>query len=332
MACCNNKGAINKCQKICGWVPVVFILLVLGWSYYAYVYSLCIVQVDYVAEKVFFLIFFHLFLILFCWSYMKAILVPPIQPPKQFHLTSSEWDSLNAATGKESEQNAILEAIIAERNLPVYLSGSDGKIRVCNVCAIIKPDRSHHCSTCGVCLLKMDHHCPWTNNCIGFHNHKFFIVFLSWGVVYCFFIICTSASYFAEFWRCPNNISVDRFQVLFLFIVAAMFGLCQLGLASYHMYLVGINLSTLETFHYPRLRGGQPDKTLFNLGIKENFRETFGSCFQLAILPVFTTLGDGVNWRYRMDHYLQNNNLEVGNTNPSMLLTSKIPQNNNREE
>ncbi|RTG83751.1 palmitoyltransferase ZDHHC2/15/20 [Schistosoma bovis] len=182
---------------------------------------------------------------------------------KKFHLTSSEWDSLNAATGKESEQNAILEAIIAERNLPVYLSGSDGKIRVCN---------------------------------------------------------------------CPNNISVDRFQVLFLFIVAAMFGLCQLGLASYHMYLVGINLSTLETFHYPRLRGGQPDKTLFNLGIKENFRETFGSCFQLAILPVFTTPGDGVNWRYRMDHYLQNNNLEVGNTNPSMLLTSKIPQNNNREE
>lgn len=45
----------------------------------------------------------------------------------------------------------------------------------------------------------------------------------------------------------------------------------------------------IETFHYPRLRGGQPDKTLFNLGIKENFRETFGSCFQLAILPVFTT-------------------------------------------
>ncbi|CAH8521499.1 unnamed protein product [Schistosoma turkestanicum] len=259
----------------------------------------------------------------------SAIIVPPIQPPKQFHLTSSEWELLNAAVGKESEQNAILEAIVSERNLPIYLSGPDGKIRMCNVCALIKPDRSHHCSTCGVCLLKMDHHCPWTNNCIGFHNHKYFIVFLSWGVIYCFFIICTSASYFAEFWRSANNITVDRFQVLFLFIVAAMFGLCQLGLASYHMYLVGINLSTLETFHYPRLRGGQPDKTLFNLGIKENFHETFGSSFQLAILPVFTTRGDGVNWRYRVNQSLQNNNLEVGSTNSPMLSSIKLPQNNN---
>ncbi|TNN06657.1 Palmitoyltransferase ZDHHC15 isoform 1 [Schistosoma japonicum] len=324
MSACKNKCTVNKCQQIFGWVPVIFILLIVGWSYYAYVYSLCIVQVTSVVAKVFFLIFFHLFLSLFLWSYIKAIVVPPIQPPKQFHLTSSEWEAIHTTADKETDQNTALEAIVAERNLPVYLSGPDGKIRVCNTCALIKPDRSHHCSTCGVCLLKMDHHCPWTNNCIGFHNHKYFIVFLSWGVIYCFFIICTSASYFADFWRYPDALSVDRFQVLFLFIVAAMFGLCQLGLSSYHMYLVGINLSTLETFHYPRLRGGQPDKTLFNLGIKENFRETFGSRFEMAVLPIFTTPGDGVNWRFRLDHSLQSANLESGSTNSPMLSTANL--------
>ncbi|CAH8855237.1 unnamed protein product [Trichobilharzia szidati] len=321
MSRCNSKVTLARCQKFFSWFPVVFIFLIVGWSYYAYVYSLCIVQVTPVSAKVCYLVFFHLLLLMFCWSYVKAIVTPPIRPPKQFHLTSSEWETLNNTAGTGADANVMLETIVSERNLPVYLAGPDGRIRICNICALIKPDRAHHCSACGLCLLKMDHHCPWTNNCVGFHNHKYFIVFLSWGVIYCFYIVCTSASYFAEFWTSANNFSVDRFQVLFVFIVAVMFGLCQLGLCAYHLYLVGVNQSTLETFHPPRLRGGQPDKYLFNLGMKQNFQETFGSRFILAMLPVFTTCGDGVNWRWRLNHSVQNNNLEAGNANsptPSM--------------
>lgn len=91
-------------------------------------------------------------------------------------------------------------------------------MRFCEKCQLIKPDRAHHCSVCGTCVLKMDHHCPWVNNCVGFHNYKFFMLFLAYALLYCMFITATSLQYFIQFWKvstlffffiinlCENNI------------------------------------------------------------------------------------------------------------------------------
>ena len=51
--------------------------------------------------------------------------------------------------------------------------------------------RCHHCRVCNICVLRMDHHCPWVYNCIGFRNHKYFILLLIYSAIDLIFITVT---------------------------------------------------------------------------------------------------------------------------------------------
>jgi len=231
---------------------------------------------------------------MFLWSYGMTIFTKPACPSDEFYLEQTDIYQLEIA------QNDTATKLILDKKakqLPVLTRTNTLNTRFCENCKCIKPDRAHHCSSCQQCVLKMDHHCPWANNCVGFSNYKFFILFLGYAFILCAYAAATSFEYFIEFWNEIRNAKPGRFHLLFLFFVSTMFAISVLSLLAYHIYLVARNCTTLESFRAPIFQAtGLPDQNGFNLTMKENFAQVFGNNFFTAILPINTQKIDGLNY------------------------------------
>ncbi|XP_055838729.1 palmitoyltransferase ZDHHC20-B isoform X1 [Episyrphus balteatus] len=284
----------TDCMRCLKWIPVIFIVAIIVWSYYAYVVQLCLLSIDSTVQKIIFIALYHIVCVLFFWSYWNTIFTPVGTVPHKWRIPESEIDRLFRAENQE-QQKRVLENFA--KDLPVSNRTLHGAVRFCEKCQIIKPDRAHHCSVCGTCVLKMDHHCPWVNNCVNFKNYKFFVLFLGYALLYCLYVALTSLEYFIKFWRVSTgelNGGMGRFHILFLFFVSLMFAISLVSLFGYHIYLVLVNRTTLEAFRAPVFRIGGPDKNGFNLGKYANFQEVFGDNWKLWLIPVYTSLGDGL--------------------------------------
>ncbi|XP_023672208.1 palmitoyltransferase ZDHHC15B [Paramormyrops kingsleyae] len=277
------------CQRIFSWIPVIIITSVVLWSYYAYVFELCLFTLSNTLEKAAYLLVFHACFVMFLWTYWKSIFTPPSTPGKKFHLSYSDKERYDKEDRPDVQKHILMEVA---KKLPIFTRTTSGAIRFCDRCQLLKPDRCHHCSVCETCVLKMDHHCPWVNNCVGFSNYKFFLLFLTYSMLYCVFIAATVFRYFLKFWSGELPNVQAKFHVLFLMFVALMFFLSLMFLFGYHCWLVTKNRSTLEAFSAPIFQTG-PDKNGFNLGFRRNLIQVFGDERKLWFLPVFTSLGDG---------------------------------------
>ncbi|KAF3835996.1 hypothetical protein F7725_028554 [Dissostichus mawsoni] len=222
---------------------------------------------------------------MFVWSYWKTIFIQPANPSKEFCLPKVEKERYEKEERPENQQEILWRAATS---LPLYTRTGAGAIRYCDRCQVIKPDRCHHCSACDM-----------VNNCVGFSNYKFFILFLAYSLLYCLFIAATVLQYFIKFWTNELKDTHAKFHVLFLFFVAAMFCISILSLFSYHLWLVGKNRSTIEAFRAPVFRAGS-DKNGFSLGFRKNIAQVFGDQKKFWLLPVCTSQGDGLTFPTRL--------------------------------
>jgi hypothetical protein len=63
----------------------------------------------------------------------------------------------------------------------------EAPLKWCNTCRFLRPPRTHHCRMCDICVVRFDHHCVWLNTCIGAQNLRWFLAFVAWHALLCFY-------------------------------------------------------------------------------------------------------------------------------------------------
>eukprot|EP01116_Phalansterium_solitarium_P000849 TRINITY_DN10698_c0_g1_i1.p1 TRINITY_DN10698_c0_g1~~TRINITY_DN10698_c0_g1_i1.p1 ORF type:complete len:322 (-),score=67.46 TRINITY_DN10698_c0_g1_i1:2-967(-) len=215
----------------------------------------------------------------------------------------------------EPDEEAAAAAVAALAGEPVPRRG-EGFSKVCKQCRRAKPPRAHHCHVCQKCVLRMDHHCPWVGNCVGHHNHKYFMLFLLYLTLGCLVVVAASYGMFRQAgdmhsaWRGSSS----RGMVIFAFVLTLSVAIAIGLMLGWHVYLCLTNQTTIE-FYFNRFKKneaklrGEVWHNDFDLGIAKNVEMFFGlrdvgaHRWWLWLLPsVRPAQGDGMHYLRRHEY------------------------------
>lgn len=197
---------------------------------------------------------------------------------------------------------------VKKTNIPPVQSRHEwqpGKVTFCKKCNTVRPERAHHCSITGTCILRMDHYCPWTANCVGQRNYKYFFLLGIYGFVACSVGLLTMIPWLiyslTGFYIFSGETNFEwRFHVLkwegALMIACSFLALCVtllLGLmVKEHLPNVMHNNTTIEE-NYDNMPNPYDQGSCV-----DNFAEVFGLCGPDWILPIAPCrpVSDGVSF------------------------------------
>ena len=141
----------------------------------------------------------------------------------------------------------------------------------------------------------MDHHCPWLNNCIGFHNYKYFFNTI-------FYCTISSIIVSVTYWEVWGKLLDDEDTNLFIlymcsimYFLAVVFAFVLTGFTGFHIRLILTNYTTLEYCEKKRENESTwavspyySSSWMYNISLKLGF-----DCFLFWFIPTTPTKADG---------------------------------------
>lgn len=191
-------------------------------------------------------------------------------------------------------------------NINLYIYNKSDWTFCCN-CKCYRPPRAWHCSTCDICILKRDHHCTFLACCVGYYNHRYFILFTFYIFVSMLYSFYFNVQFVSEF------ITWNHGLILLKFIFPLASFVIDFSNETLYVFLVVINfLVALFTgflffYHFNNLLKGrivyeknsENKDCVYDKGWKLNIIEVFGTRWYIAwILPFINSPmpGNGVDW------------------------------------
>jgi len=162
-------------------------------------------------------------------------------------------------------------------------------------------------------VLKYDHHCPWINQCVGLHNERHFILFLSYLCISTFFFAIFGFSRLLDalgFSYKPWTSYTPESIFIGLFILSTVTCFAVFFMGSWHLWSIACAETSVESSdhdHYRKIAHvrGETFVNSYDLGKAKNLQLFFnvgGNRFPLYTLlfpfriPPYT---DGRSWARR---------------------------------
>ncbi|KAI8048338.1 DHHC palmitoyltransferase-domain-containing protein [Gilbertella persicaria] len=294
MLCPTISQVQSTIMRMVNASPIVLLILILTWSYYAYNVSLCygLIKDGHTLQGILYMLFYHPLFVLCLWSYWTVCETSPGYTMDMYKKRDEEQEDVVGLLADTEEQYKLQQTNTNEPMYPSITVKRDGAKRFCQKCQLEKFDRTHHCRQCKRCVLKMDHHCPWINNCVGFRNYKAFYLFLFYASLYCIYVFSTTLPYCIVQANGPMSILGLSIHWALLVFISGVFGVFLIPFTLFHTRQLCKNRTTIEFYEKSNFRLGTRDvmrSKYFNpwdIGTRKNIEQVFGKDMVLWFIPV----------------------------------------------